>query len=97
MPIMSVRNVCIGDGDTGLLHLGNISQRNRGLHAVKAGEASLSIGVLDHIAVEVGHGTAGLDYRIDIRGAEQTTKAVIATRFVRQSVGPRMGRGGAES
>ena len=89
--VMRVGDVGIGDRDTGFLHLGNVSQRNRGLHAIETGETGVSVGVLNHIAVEVGHGTAGLDDGIDVCGTEQAVEAVVAARLVIQYVCPRVG------
>ena len=94
---MRIRDVCIRDGNAGLLHLGDPGKRNCGLHAIEAWETDMSRRILDHIAVEIGHQSGGFDDWVDVCGAEQTFEAVVAARLIGQQIWPRVGRGRTES
>ena len=54
--VVGIGDVRVGNGDAGLLHLGDPGQRDARFHPVEAREADVVRRVLDHIAVEVGHG-----------------------------------------
>src|SRR5256885_10093368 len=70
--VMRVRDVCEGDRNAGLLHLGNPRQRDRRHHSIEAREADVPVRVLDRVAVEIRHRPARLDHRIHVLGAEES-------------------------
>ena len=92
VPVVGIRDVPVGDGDPGLLHLRDEGQRDRRLHPVEAREADVVVLILDQVAVQVRHRPGRLDDRIDVLRAHQRVEAVVTARLVRQEV--RMGMRG---
>ena len=78
------------------LHRGNIGKRDSGRHAIKAGEANVTGGILDHVPVEIGQRAIRTDLRSGVFVSKEAHKAVIATRFLGQQIGPSAVCGRAE-
>src|SRR5262249_7063715 len=90
--VVGVGDVGVGHRDAVLLHVGHVSQRDGGRHAVEAGEAGRAGGgVHDRLVVEVGQGViAGAGAAklwVDVFGAEQRVEAAVAAGLIGQQVG----------
>ena len=84
MVVVRVRDVGVGDGNAGLLHLGHPRERDGRFHPVEAGEADVPFLVLDHVAVQVRHRAARLDDRVDVLRPHERVEAGVASRLVGQ-------------
>ena len=82
--IVRIGDVGICDRNAGLLHLRDPGERNCSLHAIKARKADVSGCVLDHVAVEIGHGSTWLDDRVDVQGAEKTVEITVTAGLIWQ-------------
>ena len=69
-----------------LLQGGDVGERNRGGHAVEAGEADVAGRVLNDVAIQIGEWTIGADERSHVHVAEQSVEAGVAARFVGKQV-----------
>src|SRR5260370_806050 len=90
--VVGIGNIGIGDGNAMFLHIGHVGKRDGCLHAIKAGETDVTVGVLDDIAVQVLHWQSRTDLRRDILMTEETHVPFVAARLLWQQIRlPRVG------
>ncbi len=87
MSVVRIGNVGVGHGHAVLLHGSDVRQRNRCFHAVEAGEADVTRGILDHIAIQIGQWTIRTHNRRHILVPKQSAESYIAHGLIRQKVG----------
>src|SRR5258708_6160195 len=90
--IVGIGDIGVGDGNAMFLHIGHVGKRDGCLHAIKAGETDVTVGVLDDIAVQVLHWQSRTDLRRDILMTEETHVPFVAARLLWQQIRlPRVG------
>ena len=92
MLVVRIGDVGIGDRDAVFLHVGDIGERDRRRHAVKAGEARrVGDRVDDRLAAQVVQDQAArpgpADLRVHVLRAVERIEAVVAAGLIRQQVG----------
>src|SRR5260370_36445935 len=86
--VVGIGNIGIGDGNAMFLHIGHVGKRDGCLHAIKAGETDVTVGVLDDIAVQVLHWQSRTDLRRDILMTEPTHSPFVAPYLLLHPTSP---------
>src|SRR4029077_18331795 len=86
MVIMRIGNVSVGDRDAVLLHGGHIGKRHCRRHSVKARKPDVSLWVLNHVTVQVGHWPLRTDLRSHILVAVQGAVSRVTAGLIRKQV-----------
>src|SRR5712671_1518696 len=86
MVIMRIGNISVGDRDAVLLHGGHIGKRNCRRHSVKARKPDVTLRILNHISVQVGHWSVRADLWSDILIAVQGAVSCVPAGLIRKQV-----------
>src|ERR1700681_2477813 len=86
MAIVRIGNISVGDRDAVLLHGGHVGKRHYSLHSIKARKPDVSLRILNHVTVQVGHRSIRTDLWSDILVAVQGVVSRVAAGLIRKQV-----------